>query len=200
MSFWKSGKKGDEESAQTPAMETIRGALAATGGKSTPAPQESSRVTTPSVPSGATEVPGDLSGDKYGKIRSALGPGTVIQGKLSFDTPVRIDGKLSGEIYSTKALVVGETGDIQADVQVSTLVILGKVRGTVKATEKIEILKSGELIGDVVTGAISIEEGARFSGSCSMGKGKVVAVPVAAEKGERSKMGVANGAPHSHSK
>lgn len=200
MSFWKSGKKGDEDSASTPEMETIRGALASTGSKPGPVATQVTRPAPIPVPSGATEVPGDLSGDKYGKIRSALGPGTVIQGKLSFDTPVRIDGKLSGEIYSTKALVVGETGDIQADVQVSTLVIFGKVRGTVRASEKVEILKSGELLGDIITPAISIEEGARFSGSCSMGKGKVVAVPSAPEKGDRPKGAVANGAHHAPGK
>ena len=40
--------------------------------------------------------------EKYGKVRSALGPGTVIQGRLSFDTPVRIDGTLSGDISSSE--------------------------------------------------------------------------------------------------
>ncbi len=103
---------------------------------------------------------------RFGKVRSALGPGTVIQGKLSFDTPVRMDGKLSGEVYSSRALIVGESGDVEAELDVAALVVLGAVKGNVKAAERIEILPGGSIDGDVTAPVLIIEEGGRFNGSC----------------------------------
>ena len=106
---------------------------------------------------------------KYGNVRSALGKGTVIQGKLSFDTPVRIDGKLGGEVFSTETLIVGPTGEIDAKVEVATLVVMGTVKGEIEAKDKVEILASGKIYGDVNAQALVIEEGALFQGKCSMG-------------------------------
>jgi cytoskeletal protein CcmA (bactofilin family) len=114
----------------------------------------------------------DPANERYSKLRSALGAGTVIQGKLSFDTPVRIDGKLSGEVFSSKALIVGETGSIDADVSVASLVVMGHVSGNIKATESIELMKGGSLEGDIESPSLLMEEGARFNGNCSMGGSK----------------------------
>jgi cytoskeletal protein CcmA (bactofilin family) len=105
------------------------------------------------------------------KIRSALGPGTVIHGKLSFDAPVSIDGKLSGEIFSSKALHVGKSGSIDAAVEVASLVIRGTVKGVIKASERVEIKDGGQLIGEVVTPVLVMDEGCTFNGSCTMPQG-----------------------------
>lgn len=105
------------------------------------------------------------------KVRSALGPGTVIQGKLSFDAPVSIDGKLSGEIYSSKTLIVGKSGSVDAQVDVAVLIVKGIVKGHIKASERIEIRDSGQLLGDVVTPSLVIEEGCVFNGGCTMSSG-----------------------------
>jgi len=110
----------------------------------------------------------DLVSERFGKIRSALGPGTVIQGKLSFDAPVRIDGKLSGEVFSSRVLIVGQTGRIDAQVQVASLIVMGSVTGSIKAAERIEVWKGGELNGDIHTPILVVQEGSWFSGSCSM--------------------------------
>lgn len=115
-----------------------------------------------------TELGEGKGAEKYNKIRSALGPGTVIQGKLSFDTPVRIDGKLSGEIYSSKSLIVGNTGVIEAEIHVAALIVMGVVRGNIRASEKVELLQGGELYGDVTTPYMVMEDGAFFNGCCTM--------------------------------
>jgi len=119
--------------------------------------------------SGERSSNAEFSMDKFGKVRSALGSGTVIQGKLSFDTPVRIDGKLSGEIFSSNALIVGESGVIEAQVEAASLIILGKVKGTVKVTERIELHAGGVLEGDIQAPTLVIHNGAQFNGNCSMG-------------------------------
>jgi len=102
-----------------------------------------------------------------GNIRSVLSEGTVINGKLTFDTPVKIDGKLSGEVFSTKALVVGKTGKINAVVNVETLIVLGEVEGQVNAKESIEILPGGKVSADINTKKLIITD-AIFNGSCKM--------------------------------
>lgn len=102
-----------------------------------------------------------------GKVRSVLGAGTVIQGKLSFDTPVRIDGKLSGEVLSSKAVIIGASGEMSADIDVGSLVVLGRVKGTIKASEKIEVFAGGSLEGEISAPALVIH-GGTFNGKCIM--------------------------------
>ncbi|MCB0320154.1 MAG: polymer-forming cytoskeletal protein [Bdellovibrionales bacterium] len=105
---------------------------------------------------------------RYGTVRSALGKGTVIQGKLSFDTPVRIDGELTGEVFSSSVLIVGETGKISADLNVETLIVLGSVSGEVRARKRLELHGCGKFVGSVETPSVTVEEGAHFEGICKM--------------------------------
>lgn len=105
---------------------------------------------------------------RYGKLRPSFTPGTVVQGKLTFDSPVRVDGELEGEISSTKPFIVGPKGKINATVNVPVLVVLGEVTGQVTATERIEILDHGVLTADVSTPSLVIEAGAEFNGRCVM--------------------------------
>lgn len=106
---------------------------------------------------------------RFGKLRSALGPGTVIQGKLSFDTPVRIDGKLSGEVFSSSALIIGEAGVVDAKIEAQSLIILGKVKGQVKAEKLVELHSSGSFDGDLDSPSFVMQSGSTFNGSCTMG-------------------------------
>jgi cytoskeletal protein CcmA (bactofilin family) len=114
--------------------------------------------------------------EKYGKVRSALGPGTVIQGKLSFDTTVSIDGKLSGEVVSSKAIIVGAGGDVDAVMNVASLVVRGRVKGKIVATETVELLSGAQLEGEVQTPSLMVEEGAILRATCSMSNSKVKAI------------------------
>jgi cytoskeletal protein CcmA (bactofilin family) len=108
----------------------------------------------------------DLKRRFGGNIRSALGPGTVIEGTFRFDSPVRIDGTLRGEVASSSVLIVGEDARVEASIEVGSLIILGNVEGTIEAEELIEIRGEGNLEGSVFTKRIVIEDGATFNGSC----------------------------------
>ncbi len=98
-----------------------------------------------------------------------LGKGVDFKGVVNFDGTVRVDGRLEGEIHTTGTLIVGEYAVIKGIISAGVLMTSGKINGTVTATEKIQILKPGVLIGDIRTPAISIEEGAHFHGMCDMG-------------------------------
>jgi cytoskeletal protein CcmA (bactofilin family) len=100
-------------------------------------------------------------------VRSALGPGTVVEGKFSFDEPVRIDGSLTGEVTSTSALIVGENATVNANIKVGSLVIFGQVTGPVQADDLIEIKAGGHLDGNIRTERLVIEDGGWFSGRCN---------------------------------
>ena len=130
------------------------------------APAAQSSVSTST--SSGTENIEDVIARRFGKPRSALGPGTVIQGKLSFDTTVVIEGKLGGEVYSTETLIVGKLGNIGAQVRVKNLVVAGTVTGNIVAAECIELLRGGRIEGDFTTKRLVIEEGSYFNGSCKM--------------------------------
>ncbi|MDF0675882.1 MAG: polymer-forming cytoskeletal protein [Nitrospira sp.] len=101
-----------------------------------------------------------------------LGKGVDFKGVLNFDGTIRIDGRVEGEVHTTGALIIGEQAVIKGILSVGTLMTSGKINGTVTATDKIQILKPGILIGDLRTPGISIEDGAHFHGMCDMGAHK----------------------------
>ena len=101
-------------------------------------------------------------------IKAYLGVDALFKGTLSFDGIVRIDGKFEGKIQTEDTLVVGETGEVIADVEVGILVCKGKLNGTVLATEKMEMHPASTIIGDVETPAVSIELGAILDGHLNM--------------------------------
>lgn len=105
---------------------------------------------------------------RFGRVRSALSPGTIIQGKLSFDSPVRIDGKLSGEVFSSQILLIGTSGLVDAGIEADTVVVLGKLKGSLKAKTRVEIFPGAEVDASIVTPVLVVHEGAFVQGRCTM--------------------------------
>lgn len=100
-------------------------------------------------------------------IRSALGPGTIIEGTFSFDSPVCIEGTLMGEVRSNSVLIVGPQATVNARVKVGTLIVFGVVHGDVDCEELVEIKSGGMLEGDVHSQRFALEDGAWFRGLCT---------------------------------
>lgn len=97
---------------------------------------------------------------------SRIGRTVKLKADISGDEDLRIDGELEGRIILPKSnVIIGPSGKVRADVQAKSIVIEGSIRGNLKASEKIDIRKTGTLEGDIVTVGISIEEGAMFRGS-----------------------------------
>jgi cytoskeletal protein CcmA (bactofilin family) len=101
-------------------------------------------------------------------IKAFLGPGTEFQGTLTFEGTIRIDGKVSGEIVSRDTLIVGEEATVEAEINVGVLVARGRIKGNVRAAERIELHETCELVGNITTPKLMIAEGATFQGSCEM--------------------------------
>ena len=109
-------------------------------------------------------------------IKAYLGEDTVFSGTLSFNGVVRIDGKMDGEVNTDDTLIVGENGVIEADIHAGTVICRGKIKGTIQASKRIEIHANSEVVGNISTPALLVENGAIFDGSCDMtgNEGKII--------------------------
>ena len=103
-----------------------------------------------------------------GKVSGFIDKDTEIIGDIKFSDSFRIDGKFKGKILSGHTLIIGESGELEADVDVAGISINGKVKGSLTASERIEIFALGRVTGKIVTPKLIIEEGAFFQGSCQM--------------------------------
>ena len=105
-----------------------------------------------------------------GDLNAFLGEGTTFKGNLTFEGTVRVDGKLTGEIFTKDTLVIGSSAEVQADIHAGSLVVSGTVKGNITAEKKVELHASAQLYGNISTPSLVIAEGVVFEGSCTMGK------------------------------
>ena len=89
--------------------------------------------------------------DLVGEINTLLGKGSEFEGKLTFEGTVRVDGKLSGEIFSDHVLVVGEGAEVHAEIDIGEIIIQGLVVGNIRARRAVEIHAPGKVRGDITT-------------------------------------------------
>ena len=115
-----------------------------------------------------------IKGVNSSEMETVIGSGTSVQGTISSQGGVRIDGKLEGGVLEASSVIVGENGEVQGDITAHTAVIGGKVIGNTVASSSIEILANAEIHGDIKTHALAIAEGATFEGNCTMTKEKQV--------------------------
>jgi cytoskeletal protein CcmA (bactofilin family) len=109
-----------------------------------------------------------MKGKAEDEIVSHLSAGTEFAGELSFLKGLRVSGIIRGKVRSEAMLEIGPGGKIDAEVVVRRVVINGEFRGTIKASERVEILKDGKVFGDIYTPCLIIEAGAIFEGRCNM--------------------------------
>ncbi len=100
---------------------------------------------------------------------SNLTSGSEMEGTIKFSNAMRIDGKFDGELITENGeLVVGKTGNVKANVKVRSAVIVGKVDGNIKASDKVELKQKAHLIGDLQAKTLVLEEGVIFVGHCNV--------------------------------
>lgn len=114
-----------------------------------------------------------LKGDAR-ELNTILGSGSVVEGKLAIQNSVRVEGRLVGEITSTGTVTVGPEGEVEGNVNAVKVIIGGKIKGGVRASDGVILEANGVLVGDVWTTRITIDEGAMFEGKCTMVEGKGV--------------------------
>jgi cytoskeletal protein CcmA (bactofilin family) len=98
-----------------------------------------------------------------------LEPGVEVEGRLRVPSGMmRLNSHLKGEILCEGMLVVAEQGDIEGDIQTRQISVAGKVKGSIRAAESLEIKRAGIVLGDIYTPKLFVEPGGYFDGTCHM--------------------------------
>ena len=96
---------------------------------------------------------------------ACLGPTILVKGEISSEEDLQIDGKVEGPIsLKDHRLTVGRTAQLKSEISAREAIVYGNVSGNLRARDRVEIKKDGQVIGDITTKRISIEEGAYFKG------------------------------------
>ena len=99
-----------------------------------------------------------------GEITTLLGRGSEFEGKLTFEGTVRIDGKLSGEIFSEDVLVVGEGAMVNAEIDVGVIIVEGNVTGNIRAKRAVELHAPARVKGNIETPVALYRQGRHLRG------------------------------------
>jgi cytoskeletal protein CcmA (bactofilin family) len=107
-----------------------------------------------------------------------VGKGLRIKGELTGNEDLLIEGTVEGPIrLADHRLTVGLSGKLTSDVVAREIIVHGSVTGNLRASERIEILKNGSVVGDLTTARILIEDGASFKGSIEIDREAAAALP-----------------------
>jgi cytoskeletal protein CcmA (bactofilin family) len=153
-------------------------------------PGEPERPAVPTTPTATSEptpaAPRPVSATTADQ--ATIGKSLVIKGEVTGSESLYIDGRVEGSInLSGNRVTVGRNGVVSANINAREIVVLGKVRGNLTASDRVDIRSDGSLTGDVVAARISIEDGAFFKGGIDIRKagqkanGEVVKAAAAAE-------------------
>ncbi|MDQ1389320.1 MAG: hypothetical protein QOF56_2774 [Acidobacteriaceae bacterium] len=163
-------------------------------------------MSTPSTPATmATEPsvaprPATSSSTTTTADQATIGKSLVIKGEVTGSESLYIDGRVEGSIsLAGNRVTIGRNGVVAANINAREIVVLGKVRGNLTASDRVDIRSDGSLTGDVVAARISIEDGAYFKGGIDIRKGgqpttqtkangedKIVSTPEPAAVGARA--------------
>jgi len=136
-----------------------------------PAEPERSPISTPTTAttSETPAVPRAVSASTADQ--ATIGKSLVIKGEVTGSESLYIDGRVEGSInLAGNRVTVGRNGVVSANINAREIVVLGKVRGNLTASDRVDIRSDGSLTGDVVAARISIEDGAFFKGGIDIRK------------------------------
>jgi len=150
--MWKPNQPSS--SSQTPTNEPVRPAAPAT-----PSYEPAVRTSTASAQPASTAD------------QATIGKSLVVKGEVSGSESLYIDGKVEGAInLPGNRVTEGRNGQVSANITAREIVVLGKVRGNMSASDRVDIRSEGSLTGDVTAQRISIEDGAFFKGGIDIRK------------------------------
>lgn len=105
---------------------------------------------------------------QYEKFDTLIGRTTLVEGVIKTEEPLRIDGKVQGEVVSKSDIIIGEKSYITGDVSCQNVMLAGTVQGNISATGQLHITASGKLHGDASIGSFIVDERGVFDGKCTM--------------------------------
>ena len=131
-----------------------------------PEPPRPAPTPAPAYEAPARPQPAAVTGEQ-----ATIGKGLFIKGEITGSESLFIDGKVEGSVnLPGNRVTVGRNGQVAASITAREIVVLGKVRGNMSATDRVDIRAEGSLSGDVAAARISIEDGAFFKGGIDIRK------------------------------
>jgi cytoskeletal protein CcmA (bactofilin family) len=106
---------------------------------------------------------------------SIISAGTSMKGDINSNGDIRIDGTLQGNIVCTAKVVIGANGVVEGDISGQQADIMGKVSGTIKVKELLQLKGGSNVNGNLHAAKLQIEPAANFNGQCHMSSGSPVA-------------------------
>ncbi len=157
-------------------------------------PNTVSTTTSSSMPSSEpTPVAAPRSAIVNSQEQATIGKSLVIKGEVTGSESLYIDGRVEGTInLPGNRVTIGRNGQVTANVNAKEVVVLGKVKGNLTASDRVDIRNEGSLSGDVQCQRISIEDGAYFKGSIDIRKPGQQEKMNGAAKAEEAKMAQAS--------
>ena len=124
------------------------------------------------------------------KISSIIGKDVVVEGNITAEDAIRIEGTLKGNVSSAGTMVISATGKVIGNVKGSNIMVAGTIEGDMDSDGRIEVASTGKITGNIRTKSLIIDENAVFQGQCIMNMEgvKTDSVPVletAAEKADK---------------
>ena len=102
-------------------------------------------------------------------VVNMIGHGTTINGDVQSKGDIRVDGTLKGSVSTEGKVVLGKEGIIEGDVICKNADVSGILKAKITVSQLLSLKSTAKLNGDIITNKLSVEPGAAFTGSCSMG-------------------------------
>ena len=99
---------------------------------------------------------------------TVIAQGITVEGELTSDEDVVVQGTVRGKVTSRDVVTVDGGAVVEADVTASSVAVGGQVTGNVSASERVDLLPGGRLVGDVKAARLTIADGASFKGNVDM--------------------------------
>jgi cytoskeletal protein CcmA (bactofilin family) len=94
--------------------------------------------------------------------------GTEISGDIKSGGDIRIDGSLVGNLNTRGKVVIGPTGKVKGEIYCKNLEVSGNIEGKLSVDQLLNLKASSKINGEIITSRLSIEPGAKFTGTCKM--------------------------------
>ncbi|MFQ5596420.1 MAG: polymer-forming cytoskeletal protein [Nitrospiria bacterium] len=116
-----------------------------------------------------------------------MGKDVEIKGEVSFKGAGRIDGKVEGKVNVNGSLILGDGAEVSSEISGETIIVGGRVKGTITAHKKVQLLKTSVVSSNINAPSLVIEEGAQFNGASKVTGGQKDAIPTIPQPKEQLK-------------
>lgn len=110
-----------------------------------------------------------LDNDLNGPAETIVGPSVKIQGDLNSEGNIKIEGQVTGKIKTSQSVFVVPGAKIAADILAGNAIVGGEIQGNLKIAGHLVLLSTAKILGDISCTVLRVEDGAQFSGKCTMG-------------------------------